>query len=140
MPVIGLDHVNVRTADVASTLAFFRDVLGMAVVPPPGLAGTERSGWVLDQDGRAAVHVGALDLAYPADKDTPAAPVRGSGAIDHVAFNCSAYEETRERLRRAGLAFTENHVPEVDLRQIFVREANGIMIELNFRSSAAKPT
>lgn len=135
MPVIGLDHVNVRTADVTLTLAFFRDVLGMAIVPPPGLTGTERSGWVLDQDGRAAVHVGSLDLAYPGDDGASVRSAQGSGAIDHFAFNCSAYVETRDRLKGLGLAFTENHVREIGLRQLFVREANGILIELNFRCS-----
>ncbi len=133
MPVLGIDHVNVRTADVAATLGFFRDALGLTVVAPPGCSGIDHAGWVLDGNGLAIVHVGHIDIAYPGDAENPYVPSRGGGAIHHVALSCSAYDEMRERLRRLKLAFVESHVPEVKLHQLFVHEPNGILIELNFR-------
>src|SRR3546814_19483909 len=74
MAVIGIDHVNIRTPDVAATLGFFRDVLEMTVTPPPGRSSISDSGWVLDGNGHAAIHVGSTSLAFPgADKQAAVA-------------------------------------------------------------------
>src|SRR3546814_17735748 len=75
MAVIGIDHVNIRTPDVAATLGFFRDVLEMTVTPPPGRSSISDSGWVLDGNGHAAIHVGSTSLAFPGD-DKQAAVAR----------------------------------------------------------------
>src|SRR3546814_13539725 len=93
MAVIGIDHVNIRTPDVAATLGFFRDVLEMTVTPPPGRSSISDSGWVLDGNGHAAIHVGSTSLAFPGDDKQAAVASRGSGAVHHVALNRS--EERR---------------------------------------------
>src|SRR3546814_16672427 len=87
MAVIGIDHVNIRTPDVAATLGFFRDVREMMVTPPPGLSSISDSGWVLDGNGYAELHVGSTRLAFQgADKHAPMAS-RGSGAVHNEALN-----------------------------------------------------
>ena len=49
MAVLGLDHVNVRSADPGATAAFFADILGMRVGPPMGRTDmTGPGGWVYD--------------------------------------------------------------------------------------------
>lgn len=135
MPIVRLDHINVRTADVPSTLAFFRDVLQMTVVPPPGRRDVEEAGWVLDHSGHPAVHVVGANLPFPVHDAELAPASNGSGAIHHVAFDCTGFEEMQARLTSLGLTFTEHQIPQIPLRQIFVKEANGILIELNFRGA-----
>jgi catechol 2,3-dioxygenase-like lactoylglutathione lyase family enzyme len=59
------------------------------------------------------------------------APAQDTGAVDHIAFNGSDYEEIAARLRRNGIEAIENTVPGVGLRQLFVRDPNGVRIEIN---------
>lgn len=136
MPITGFDHVNIRTMNVAGTLGFFRDVLQMKIRPFPGRTDTELAGWVLDQNDVVVVHVNHGQEVYPTDATSPWSPIQGSGAVHHVALNCSEYEATRKRLTERNLEFVENEVPQINLRQLFVREPNGVLIELNFRGGA----
>ena len=134
MPVVGLDHVNIRSADPQGTLAFFHEVLQMRVGPPPGIpASTGYSGgWVFDPEDRAVVHVGGLETRYPSDEAMPFAEGRGGGAVHHVALACADFEGMRERLRARAVEFAESDYPNMRLRQLFVREPNGVLLELNF--------
>jgi catechol 2,3-dioxygenase-like lactoylglutathione lyase family enzyme len=134
MAVLGLDHVNVRSADPARTLSFFRDVLEMRVGPPPGAAADGPGGWIYDREDRPVVHVGGLDSPYPTDAVRPFEAAHGSGSVHHVALSCSGFAETRARLKSLELAFTESDYPQFSLRQLFVTEPNGILLELNFRT------
>ena len=62
-------------------------------------------------------------------------PVRGSaqrGMIDHLALRAADPESYAARLAAAGLAFDRMDVPEIDRHLIFVRDPNGILVELGF--------
>jgi catechol 2,3-dioxygenase-like lactoylglutathione lyase family enzyme len=132
MPVLGLDHINIRTSDPARTIAFFRDVLSMKVGPSPGSTSTENGAWIFDANDVAVVHIANAKVAYPSDGKLPFKESRGSGALHHVALRCSGFEETLQRVKAFGSEIYENHMPQRGLRQIFVAEANGILFELNF--------
>src|SRR3546814_4225804 len=95
MAVIGIDHVNIRTPDVAATLGFFRDVLEMTVTPPPGRSSISDSGWVLAGNGHAAIHVESTSLAFPCDDKQDAVASRGSGEVHVVALHCGDRKSTR---------------------------------------------
>jgi catechol 2,3-dioxygenase-like lactoylglutathione lyase family enzyme len=137
MPVIGLDHINIRTTDPAATLAFFSEVLGMAAVHPGGAGSSGDGGWILDGSGAAIVHVARADQVFPGDINRPFTPSRGSGAIDHVALRCSDHAAMKAHLTERGLAFWENEVPRARLRQIFLEEPTGILFELGFTAAPA---
>lgn len=136
MTILALDHVNIRTEKLSDTIGFFRDVLQMDVVPTPGRDDMEESAWVMDDNGNAVVHIASLASTFPTDGGTAPSPSRGSGAIHHVALNCSDYDGLKDRLASFDLPIVENHFAQIDLRQIFVAESNGILFELNFRSNA----
>ena len=137
MSVLGLDHVNIRTSNPAATMRFFRDVLKMKITVPDGLSSIDMGGWVLDESGAAVVHVASASQVFPGDQYKPFIPTKGSGAIDHVALRCSGYDEVRTRLRALGVPFWGNHVARAQLRQIFVEEPTGIVLELGFAESSA---
>jgi catechol 2,3-dioxygenase-like lactoylglutathione lyase family enzyme len=132
MTIRSLDHVNIRTRQVEVTAAFFRDVLGMTVTPPPGMKPGVLAAWVLDDSGRPVVHIGDADGMYPTDGHAPFVPARGGGSVHHIAFNCDDYRTLRERLTRCGIEASENYVAQIGLRQVFVHDPNGIFVELNF--------
>jgi hypothetical protein len=58
---------------------------------------------------------------------------RGTGAIDHIALDCADHDATVSRLRLLGIAYRQNEVTSIKLKQLFLHDPNGILIELNFR-------
>lgn len=126
MAITGLDHINIRTTELAKTQAFFTEILGLKV------------GW------RPDFPVGGTWL-YAADKDVvhlvevakPSQPSRGS-ALDHFAFTIDDYEDAERRLRAAGIAYEPSAAPNGGIRQMFVTELNGVTIELNCREPKAR--
>jgi catechol 2,3-dioxygenase-like lactoylglutathione lyase family enzyme len=140
-----LEHYNIRTLRFEETVRFYVQVLGMrndrAPMAPPGFPAT----WIFDASGTAVVHLLPVDPADPEKSyakmsqyrgraeflDPPA--FHGSGAIDHVAFECEGYGEFLSRLQSAQVPYAETHFPEANFRQIFVADPNGVTLELNFR-------
>lgn len=132
MAVRTLDHVNIRTADVAGTAAFFRDVLGLEARPRPGVATIEEGCWIHDPAGRAIIHIGSPATPYPGDAEHPFAPARGGGAIHHVALECDDIDDMVARLAKVGLHPKRVDFPQAGISQLFVEEVNGVLLELNF--------
>ena len=134
MTVKSIDHANIRTSDVPGTIAFFKDVLGMEASVPPGGTSLERAGWLLDAEGRAVIHVAGTDIDYPTDEWRPAVTEMraDTGRLHHVALSCSGFDAVRDRVYRTGLEVAENAIETIGLRQIFVTEPNGVLLELNF--------
>lgn len=131
MPVIGLNHINIRTPDFQQTVAFLRDALDMMATAIPGHDKIEAAAWLRDESGFPVLHVASADLPYAPGEVLPPVAPRGSGAIHHVALTCSGYEAMRKRLEEQAIDFREN-VPEPGVRQIFVIDPTGITLELNF--------
>ncbi|NCW50627.1 MAG: hypothetical protein EBV89_04980 [Betaproteobacteria bacterium] len=52
--------------------------------------------------------------------------------MDHIAFLADDPSGFIERFKARGIAFRPRHLPESNLYQLFVRDPNGLMIELNF--------
>lgn len=133
MRVEALDHVNLRTPDVAGTARFFADVLGLTIAPSPGTDDAARALWICDGDGRAIIHLARPDIAYPWEPEGGVAPAPpGTGRLHHVALRCTGYSVMRARLDAMGIAAHANDIPQVSLRQLFVTDPNGVMLELNF--------
>lgn len=116
-----LDHINIRTAGLAATKAMFIDVLGLTdgwrpPFPFPG----------------AWLYAGEKDVVHLVQVDQPAASSEGS-ALDHFAFEISDYDEALRRVEASGLKFRAIATPGTSVRQIFVRDLNGVTIELNWK-------
>ncbi len=58
------------------------------------------------------------------------------GSLDHVAFRGHDAGAAIARLRAHGIAFRENLIRDIGLHQVFVRDPNGIVVEMNFRGEA----
>jgi hypothetical protein len=63
-----------------------------------------------------------------------------SGRLDHIAFRCSDPDSLKARLRANDIAYQETAIPNFGLLQIFVRDPNGLQLELNFRNEAVQGT
>ena len=124
MAIIGLDHVNIRTTELARTQAFFTEVLGLTV------------GWRPDFPfGGAWLYAGEKDVVHLVAANRAGAPTRGS-SLDHFAFAIDDFEAARAALDAAGMAYEPSAAPNGGIRQLFVTELNGVTIELNCRMRA----
>ena len=132
MPVSSINHFLIRAADIERSKDFYVDVLGFQVAPRPDFPfpgywlGTNGSIQVhIAQDGienRSFYYLGTPDDA--ADGQT--------GVIDHVAFLANDPQSFIAHLNRHNVPFRPRFLPESKLYQLFVRDPNGVMIELNF--------
>ena len=122
MSVGVLDHFNIRTRDLGATVQFYADILGLENGPRPNFA---FPGAWLYSEGRAVVHL--VDISPTDEAQKP-----DSGVVHHVAFVSKGFKGMKQRLQSKGVEFEAREVPGGDLWQIFIRDPNGVMIELNY--------
>ena len=120
-----LDHVNIRVKDPDATVAFLTDVLQMG-------RHETMTHWLLDNAGNPVIHVGNVEGSYPSDSFRPFEGGKGDGPVHHVALNCVGYDAVCARLEERGLQYCVNQIPQAALRQLFVPEPGGLLLELNF--------
>lgn len=130
--VDALDHVNIVARDLGETVGFYAGLLDLEPRDPPPPLDPARVQWMHDGEGRAIFHLSTpgslLDEAPIEDIPTH------SGAVHHVALACSGHDAMLARLAERGLEHRCNHVVAIDLKQIFVRDPNGVLLELNYFS------
>ena len=56
-----------------------------------------------------------------------------TGPIDHLAFDACGVERFEQRLNDHGIHYNKVERPAVGLIQLFLRDPNGIKLELNIR-------
>lgn len=127
MAMGALQHINIRCADIRRSRDFYVDIMGLSEGPRPPFAS---SGYWLYTGAEPVVHL----VQKPADE-----PVRGPGTgdLDHIAFAGHGLETFRALLSAAGLPFREAVVPRDRTIQIFVRDPDGVQLELNFSEPSA---
>ena len=129
MRVNALDHVNIITADLDGTARFYASLFDLERrdAPPPLTAANAQ--WMYDAAGRAIIHINSLDCPRTYPREVSPGP---TGALHHVALNCSGYEQVLARLASVGREYQLNLVAAIGLRQVFTLDPNGILLELNF--------
>jgi len=134
MPLQRLEHYLVLTDDIHGTRDFYCNVLGMVEGFRPKL---EFPGFWLYVGDTPCIHIAewqsyavwTKQVGIPVSARAPA-----TGPVDHIAFNGTGFEEIRARVMREGLEWSENAIEEIGMRQLFLKDPNGVPIEINFRS------
>jgi catechol 2,3-dioxygenase-like lactoylglutathione lyase family enzyme len=115
---IHIHHVNIRTKDLQRSVAFYTEALGLTqgFRPAFGFPGA----WLYDGD-KPAVHLNQTsDQAGNLDN-----------AMDHVAFALDRLDDVLNRLDRLGIPYSRpKPIPGSDVRQCFVKDPNGVTVEL----------
>ena len=114
-----VDHVSFAVRDLARSLAFYRDVLGLEMAPRPdlGIPGA----WL--QAGDAQVHL--IEVGAEFDAGTP--PSRLNPAASHAAFGIDDYDGALAALRRHDLDVLTFGAAA---GQMWVKDPDGYIIEL----------
>ena len=134
MPTAGLDHLNILTADLEATIAFYEAVLELRAGPSPGDAYGYKGGWLFDASDRPILHLVCYDPDHPYGEGR--SPGASTNAIHHVAFRCSGFAEAQARIAATGIAHRVND-GIAGLRQIVLQDPNAITVEMNFTGEPA---
>ena len=137
MPLEVMEHFNIRASDMEATKNFYCDVLGMRVGERPPF---DFPGYWIYLGDTACVHLISADSGAEMDDYTGSKEGKsvGSGAIDHIAFRGSDVREFVARASTHEAEMIHRKVPAFDIHQIFMKDPDGITIELNFRGEDAK--
>lgn len=88
-----LDHVTIRTRDIAGTREFFRAVFGLELGHRPAAVHRTPGCWMY-AEGQALVHlIGSQGYGIE----------RAAEALDHVSFHLTGYADFRAMLDRAAI-------------------------------------
>jgi glyoxylase I family protein len=128
MRLLGLHHVTVIVAELDRTTAFYRDVLGLALVRE-GVNDDDpdaRHFWFGDANGTAGTLLSFME--YP--EMEPAK--MGVGSVHHVALSVASSEELeawRDYLRSRGIDCTDVF-DRGGLRSIYLRDPDENIVEI----------
>jgi len=123
MPIRSFDHVNVRTANLAAMIAWYRDILGLPTGPRPDFS--FNGAWLYLGD-LAVIHLVEVS-------DPPQAA--GNVTLEHFAFRATDMAEMRARLESHGVAYTIDPVPGFPVVQINLHDPDGNHIHIDFDSA-----
>ena len=117
--VVGLDHVSVLVSDLAKSLHFYQDIIGLSVQARPDLG---FDGAWLAVGKNQSIHL--LCLPNPdAQRDAPI----HVGRDRHLALVVTDTEIIKERLMRQNIPFT---VSQSGRDALFCRDPDGNGVEL----------
>jgi catechol 2,3-dioxygenase-like lactoylglutathione lyase family enzyme len=119
MTLAALDHVNIRTANLAPMSAFYERVLGMKKGPRPPFS----FGGAWHYCGQiAAVHL----------VEVKRQPAGTEPRLEHFAFRAKGMKNILETLQREKVSFDIRIVPESGVQQFNVLDPDGNHIEIQF--------
>jgi glyoxylase I family protein len=112
--VADIHHVSLNVSDPERSLAFYRDVLGMTVLPRPDLG---FGGAWLDAGNGRQLHL--IEASVPGDLG------------QHVAFRVDDLDAVVAALREAGVDVPDARpVGDTSIRQTFLLDPDGNRLEL----------
>ncbi|HEY9539422.1 MAG TPA: VOC family protein [Kiloniellaceae bacterium] len=125
MPLSRLDHVNLRTAELAAMQTFYSEVLGMSLGPRPPFS---FDGAWLYCGGQATVHL----------VEVPRRPApEGELRLEHFAFAAEGLAEFLALLRRRGLPYRIGVLPALGTVQVNLHDPDGNHIHVDFAAAEA---
>ena len=139
---LSLNHFSIRTMDLDATRDFYERVLGLTVGPRPDFPFPGL--WMYRGDhgdiANAVVHIIGMDpndpeglQKYLGDRDPTS--LKGTGAVDHVAFTADGLARMLAHLKQLGFPVRQRTVPSIGLHQLFLDDPNGVVVELNYPAS-----
>ena len=130
--VTGLLHVAIKAKDLAGTIRFYEEVLGLRQAPRPAFGSPGAWMACATPSAEPIIHLYGGDTALD---EQGRAPV-GTAAIDHVSISTYGYRAMIERIEAHGLDWRAFEVPGTTLWQIFTYDPNGVQLELTFDARA----
>ncbi len=118
---IRLTHVAVMTTDLESSVAFYRDILGLTVrvVEDDPIRRGRRRAMLVDSDGHDIVEIIEMtEMAHPS--------IPGRGGIHHIGFQLPRRDWHALRSRMDASSYRYDEVEG----RLFVRDTDGLVLEI----------
>jgi len=128
MAVAGMNHFTILTDDLARTLAFYDEYLGLkaGARPPFKFPGA----WLYAEGGHDAI----LHIIAGVESN-----VLVKGVIDHMAFTGRDLPGTVKKLKDRGVSHELRRLPEYGTWQLFFHDPNGAKVEIDFDPAEPAP-
>ncbi len=126
MPATAMNHFTILTDDVAATVDFYRDLLGLVDGPRPPFSFP--GAWMYSGDAPILHVVGGRKESE-----------LRAGVIDHMAFSAVGLADTVARLSARGIEYECRRLPAGDMWQLFFHDRNGARVELDFAGGEPGP-
>jgi len=117
-----LDHVTIRTRDIAATRQFFRALFDLEEGERPESIRRIPGCW-LYSEGQPLVHI-ISSRGFGMD--------HAAEAIDHVGLRLEDYAAFRARLEQHGIRYSTMDLPDIQERRLFFRAPGGPLLEAVF--------
>jgi catechol 2,3-dioxygenase-like lactoylglutathione lyase family enzyme len=136
---LSLNHYSIRTTDLAAVERFYASVLGLSAGPRPDFPfpGVWMYNGGHDNVANAVVHIIGMDAndpeglkKYLGDRDV--ASLKGTGAVDHIAFFATGLSTMLAHLTALDIPFRARETPSIGLYQLFLDDPCGVVVELNY--------
>ncbi len=137
MTISGINHYLIRTSNLEASREFYQSVMGFHQIPRPNFP---FPGYWLGVGGAAQVHLApaGIENSELYFLGTPAhAAQDNSGVIDHVAFLAENAPDFVDGLKKKGAPYRVRYLSDSQLFQVFIKDPDGITIELNFNGVAS---
>jgi catechol 2,3-dioxygenase-like lactoylglutathione lyase family enzyme len=122
MTLHALDHVNIRTANLAAMTEWYQEILGLRLGPRPDFAFP--GSWLYLGD-TAIVHLVGVENG-PRGEDL---------RLEHFAISASGLAEFVAHLDARGVAHTVDPVPGAPVVQVNLADCDGNHIHVDFPAS-----
>ncbi|MBI4590643.1 MAG: VOC family protein [Candidatus Rokubacteria bacterium] len=123
LPFTAVSHISVTVTDLERARAFYGGLLGLREIARPAF---QFPGVWYSLGGDLALHVTVKEVPPL----RPGDPGRFDTRDPHFALAVADADETCARLQASGLPFYDFAETPTGLRQLFMRDADGNMIEL----------
>lgn len=121
MPVLALDHLNLRTAQLDVMVSWYERVLGLTVGPRPPFP--FRGAWMYAGD-HALVHL--VEIGAPPDAD------HSNLALEHGAFRATDFTAFLATLTANGVRYHISPVPDFPIVQVNIWDPDENHLHVDF--------
>ena len=134
MPITQFDHYTLRARDIEVSARFYQEVMGFRVETLDSFAFPFRLLFLGDQ---AVVHLlgAGAELDAFLGRHAPSyekGAERGTGNMEHVAFNATGFKEFLARVKAAKAHYVQRTLADYGVVQLLITDPDGIEIEVNF--------
>ena len=118
-----IEHINISGPMdlLVKTKEFYCDVFSLVEGFRPGFS---RAGFWLYSDGKPLIHLTESNEHFPDNMK--------QGCFDHFAFQVTGLEEILRKLSALDISYQIEHLREIGMTQIFLKDPTGTGVEANF--------
>ncbi|KKJ76193.1 glyoxalase [Kiloniella litopenaei] len=122
-----LDHVTIRTRNLAVTRDFFISLFDLEEHDRPQTIKRIPGHWLYSNDQPIVHLIGSQGHGIDCAAE----------AFDHVAFRLHDYQKFKEKLHTLGIRYSCMDLPEIKERRLFFRTPCGPLLEAVFAAAAS---